>query len=148
MLGLLLAGAAVAQPVKASETERMEVRPEAPALPEGPTVTAVELHLPADEDSAGLVELVAVRKGQALSVRAVRRSVERLWNSGRFSDIVVRTVDEPEGVRVVFELTLLRKLHRVDVEGNVVLSDEALRAVLRKEGIEEGKPLDEDVPGL
>ncbi|HYO60210.1 POTRA domain-containing protein [Archangium sp.] len=145
MLGLLLAGAAVAQPVKASETERMEVRPEAPALPEGPTVTAVELHLPADEDSAGLVELVAVRKGQALSARAVRRSVERLWNSGRFSDIVVRTVDEPEGVRVVFELTLLRKLHRVDVEGNVVLSDEALRAVLRKDGIEEGKPLDEDV---
>ncbi|MFY0570633.1 POTRA domain-containing protein [Archangium lansingense] len=130
---------------QASETGQIPVRPEAPVLPTSPTVVAVELHLPADEDLAGLVELVAVRKGQALSARAVRRSVERLWASGRFSDVVVRTVDVPEGVRVVFELTSMRKIRRIDVEGNVVLSDAALLAVLRADGIEEDKLLDEDV---
>ncbi len=137
--------ATAVESARAVEAETIPVRPEAPALPAGPTVVAVALHLPADEDSAGLVELVAVRKGQALSARAVRRSVERLWNSGRFSDIVVRTVEEPEGVRVVFELTPMRKIRRIDVEGNVVLSDEALLSALRTDGIEEGKPLDEDV---
>jgi len=156
VLCLLLAGAAMAQPARAvepaksveaqaSETEPIPVRPEAPVLPAGPTVVEVELHLPADDDSAGLVELVAVRKGQALSARAVRRSVERLWASGRFSDVVVRTVEVPEGVRVVFELTSMARIRRIDVEGNVILTDEALRAALRTDGIEPDKLLDEDV---
>jgi outer membrane protein insertion porin family len=164
VLCLLLAGAAMAQPAKAvepaksagaqaTETAPIPVRPEAPALPAGPTVVAVELHLPAEEDSAGLSELVAVRKGQALSARTVRRSVERLWASGRFSDVVVRTVDVPEGVRVVFELTSMPRIRRIEVEGNVVLGDEALRAVLRAHGIEQKNEqnneqnnlLDEDV---
>ncbi len=146
MLCLLLAGAARAQPAaQAFETEPIPVRPEAPVLPAGPTVVAVELHLSAEEDSAGLAELLAVRKGQVLSARAVRRSVERLWTSGSFSDIVVRTVDVPEGVRVVFELTAMPHIRRIDVEGNVVLGDDALRAVLRADGIELDKRLDEDV---
>ncbi|PTL78636.1 polymerase [Vitiosangium sp. GDMCC 1.1324] len=105
---------------------------------------AVELHLPKEMDSAGLAELVAVRKGQALSARAVRRSVERLWASGRFSDIVVRTVEAEGGVRVVFELTPMQPIVRIDVEGNVVLSDEALLEVLRSSGIAVGQRLDEE----
>ncbi|HYO72263.1 MAG TPA: POTRA domain-containing protein [Archangium sp.] len=157
MLCLLLAGAAMAQPVKAvepaksvgaqaTETAPIPVRPE-PVLPSGPPVAAVELHLSAAEDSAGLGELLAVRQGQALSARAVRRSVERLWASGRFSDIVVRTEDVPEGVRVVFELTAMARIRRIDVEGNVVLPDAALRAALKAEGLEQDKLLDEDVLG-
>ncbi|HEX8824740.1 MAG TPA: POTRA domain-containing protein, partial [Archangium sp.] len=110
----------------------------------GPEVLEVKLLLPGDVDSAGLSELVAVSKGQALSARAVRRSVERLWASGRFSDIVVRTVDVPGGVRVVFELTPMRPILRLSVEGNVVLEDAALVEVLRGQGIAVGQRLDEE----
>ncbi|WP_257459845.1 POTRA domain-containing protein [Archangium lipolyticum] len=132
------------EPAKAAEAPGLVVRPEVPQPPRAPIVDSVELHLPAGVDSAGLVELVAVRKGQALSPRAVRRSVERLWISGRFADIVVRTVDVPGGVRVVFELTPMQPILQLAVEGNVVLSDEALLAVLRENGIAKGRRLDED----
>lgn len=131
-------------PASGVESQPIPVRPVAPALPSGPTVMAVELHLPGDMDSAGLGELVAVRKGQALSARAVRRSVERLWASGRFADIVVRAVDVEGGVRVVFELTATQPVMRIDIEGNVVLSDAALREVLSAQGIAVGQRLEEE----
>ena len=115
-----------------------------PPRPTGPEVVGVELHLPADVDSAGLSELVAVRKGQALSARAVRRSMERLWASGRFSDIVVRAVEVPGGVRVVFTLTPMQPVLQLSVEGNVVLEDAALVEVLRTQGIAVGQRLDEE----
>ncbi|WP_239013893.1 POTRA domain-containing protein [Archangium violaceum] len=118
--------------------------PGVPVPPSGPTVVAVELHLPEDMEAAGLAELVAVRKGQTLSARAVRRSVERLWASERFSDIVVRTVEDQDGVRVVFELTPMLPVMRIDVEGNVVLSDEVLLEVLSRRGIAVGQRLEEE----
>jgi outer membrane protein assembly factor BamA len=134
-----------AEPAKSVESPIIAVPPEASLLPAAPEVVGVELHLPADVDSAGLSELVAVRKGQALSARAVRRSVERLWASGRFSDIVVRAVDVPGGVRVVFVLTPMQPILRLSVEGNVVLKDSALMEVLRTHGIAVGQRLDEDM---
>ncbi len=118
--------------------------PEVPLPPAGPQVMAVELLLPGDVDSTGLAELLAVRKGQVLSARAVRRSVERLWASGRFSDIVVREVEVPGGVRVVFELTPMELILRLSVEGNVVLEDAALLEVLRTHGLAESRRLDEE----
>ncbi|MFY0580332.1 POTRA domain-containing protein [Cystobacter fuscus] len=118
--------------------------PFAAAQPETPTVMGVELHLSGDADTQGLSSLVAVRKGQALSARAVRRSMERLWASERFSDIVVRSVDVPGGVRVVFELTPVQPLLRLAMEGNVVLPDEALLDVLEAQGIIVGQRLDEE----
>ncbi len=135
------------EPAKAVEAPRLPVQPEEPPAPAAPIVDAVELHLPAGVDSAGLAELVAVRKGQALSARAVRRSVERLWVSGRFADIVVRTVEAPGGVRVVFELTPMLPVLHLAVEGNVVLSDEVLLEALRTKGLEKNRRLDEDALG-
>lgn len=150
MLGLLLVLPSAAQtrgdvlPEEPGRTAPSVTLPPEPVLPVAPPVAAVELRLPGGSDAGGLQELVAVRKGQALSARAVRRSVERLWASGRFADIVVRTVDEPEGVRVVFELTPMLPILQLSVEGNVVLSDEALREVLAAQGIAVGQRLDEE----
>ncbi len=113
-------------------------------VPDAPEVVRVVLQLPAEVDSEGLAELVAVREGQALSARTVRRSVERLWASGRFSDVVVRALDVPGGVRVVFELTPMQPIIRLAVEGNTVLGDEALKEVLKQGGIAVGQRLDEE----
>jgi outer membrane protein assembly factor BamA len=94
-------------------------------------VVGVELQLPAGSDPTGLSslgELVAVRPGAPLSVRDVRRTLERLWRTGRFTDVVVREVPEGEGVRVVFVLTPRAPVVDLVVEGNQVLDDAAVLA--------------------
>ncbi|XXF81652.1 POTRA domain-containing protein [Myxococcaceae bacterium GXIMD 01537] len=92
-------------------------------------------------DPEGLTELVAVRKGQRLSVRAVRRSVERLWATGRFKDVEAREVVVPGGVRLVFQLSAAELLARLTVEGNVILAD---AQILEASGLQEGGPLEQD----
>ncbi|WP_426757237.1 POTRA domain-containing protein [Myxococcus sp. Y35] len=105
----------------------------------GAEVIAVELHLPGGADAQGLSDLVAVRKGQTLSPGAVRRSVERLWATGRFTDVVARTEPVKGGVRLMFQLTPVARLARLRFEGNAVLSDGEL---LEASGLLEGGPLD------
>ncbi|MGZ6130749.1 MAG: hypothetical protein ACXWLF_01915, partial [Myxococcaceae bacterium] len=61
----------------------------APPSIEAPRVAAVKLQLRGGGAApADLSSLVAVEPGQPLSVRAVRRSIERLFSTGRFSDVV------------------------------------------------------------
>ncbi len=144
MLGLLLAGSAAAQatlpeaPVPTPVEESVQV-------PAAPTVVDVRLMPLSKVDETGLAELVAVIPGQALSTRAVRRSVERLWATERFSNIVVRSRDVPGGVKVVFELTPVEVLGRLTVEGNTVLRDAALQAVLKENGLAVRQRLDAEV---
>lgn len=85
-------------------------------------MTGVELRLPAGSDPSGLAQLVAVRRGQPLSIRAVRKSIERLYATGRLADVVVRAREQNGGVALVFELTPVRKIASVTVEDNHVLS--------------------------
>ncbi|WP_244238030.1 POTRA domain-containing protein [Corallococcus terminator] len=104
-----------------------------------PNVMAVELHLPEGVASEGLSALVTLRKGQALTPGAVRRSVEQLFATGRFADVVATTEDVPGGVRLVFQLTPLPQLAHVTVRGNRVLTTAEL---LDASGLLEGGPLD------
>ena len=95
--------------------------------PEGELVSSVELHLPAGSDPSGFAELVDVRVGQTVSSRAVRRSIERLFATGRLSDVVVKSIPAERGVKVVFELTPKQRIGSVDVDGNHVLTRAAIR---------------------
>src|SRR5690606_25423289 len=68
--------------VPAAETER--------TVPSGsgggaPWVSEVELELPPGADAEGLAHLVSVQPGRVLSPRELRRSLEQLWRTGRFS---------------------------------------------------------------
>jgi outer membrane protein assembly factor BamA len=94
---------------------------------EGEVVADVELHLPPGADASGLAELIDVRRGQRLSVRAVRRSIERLFATGRMADVVVRSVRTPSGITLIYDLTPKRRIGAVDVKGNHVLSRTAVR---------------------
>lgn len=115
-IAALLLGLCLALPVRAA-TE-----------PSVPTVTGVELRLPPGSDPSGLAELVAIRRGQPLSKRAVRRSIERLFATGRLSDVVVREELQAGGVSLTFDLTPVRKIVAVLVEGNRVLGNSELLA--------------------
>jgi outer membrane protein assembly complex protein YaeT len=94
---------------------------------QGELVSGVELHLPAGSDPGGFAELVDVRPGQALSKRAVRRSIERLFATDKLSDVVVRSIPRQGAITVVFELTPKRRIAGVEVEGNHVLTRAAVR---------------------
>jgi outer membrane protein insertion porin family len=137
---LLAAGAALASPTP-REPAPAALQGAEPLAPAPPVVLAVELVLPPGADPRGLTELVTVRRGQVLSPLAVRRSVEGLWNTGRFTSVEARVVDAPEGVRLMFHLTPVQRLVRLVVEGNVALSDDAIRDA---SGLQEYAPLDPD----
>ncbi len=97
----------------------------------------MELHLPAGADPSGFPELIAVEVGQKLSMRAVRRSIERLFATGRLADVVVRTQPEPGGVAVLFQLTPKRQIVAYHVRGNRLLSDSQILAASKlSEGID------------
>ncbi len=85
-----------------------------------PTIGAVEIRLPVGAPESVLErvsELVTLRKGQTLSSRAVRQSIEGLYASGRFSDIVVSTREADGRVDVIFALMPQRHLGSIYVEG-------------------------------
>lgn len=111
----------------------------APRDDDAPAVMAVELHLPEGRSTEGLAGLVTVRKGQALTPGAVRKSVEQLFATGRFADVVALTQEVPGGVRLVFQLTPLPLLSHVAVRGNHVLTSGEL---LEASGLLQGGPLD------
>jgi len=86
---------------------------------------------------ADLQGLVAVTPGQPLSARAVRRSIERLFSTGRFSDVIARGDESPEGLVVTFELAPVIRIARIDVTGARALGkDEILTAARLQVGSE------------
>lgn len=100
--------------------------------PEAPTIAGVEVRLPAGADRKLLErvpQLVTVRKGQALSRRAVERSIESLFATGKFADIEVQGRDVAEGVELIFILVPRQNIGAVFVEGTVELTrDEVIAA--------------------
>lgn len=102
--------------------------------PAAPTVQGVEIHLPEGyvfpnaADATELPSLVAVRKGQPLSKRAVRRSLERLFSKELFADAVAEVTEVEGGVVVIFTLTPKRKIAVVNVDGEAVLTEAEIKA--------------------
>ena len=90
---------------------------------EKPEITSLELHLPAHADPKLLDKisgLITVRKGQKISARAVQRSIENIYATGRFSDVVVRSASLAiDTIELIFELTPKQGVSDVYVEGNV-----------------------------
>lgn len=104
--------------------------PAAPGEPSEspPKVRSVELHLPPGTDIGDLAREVAIRPSAPLSRRDVRRTLELLFHTGRFSDIAVWEEPAGEGqVDIIVEAQTRTYVERLDFEGNRALSLEALR---------------------
>jgi outer membrane protein assembly factor BamA len=107
---------------------------------EPPAISSVEVRLPegADQKLLGRVpQLVTVRKGQPLSRRAVSRSIENLFATGRFADVVVEAEEGPAGVALTFILEPRQNIGNVFVEGaRALLKSEVLAAAALEAGSE------------
>lgn len=111
---------------------------QAPAADAAPTITGVEVRLPAGADARLLdrvSQLVTVRRGQPLSRRGVARSIESLFATGRFADVEVLGVDGPDGVGLVFNLVPRQNVGTVFVEGMLQLTRDEVKSAT---GLEPG----------
>lgn len=88
---------------------------------EEPLVVGIELVRPEGFDASGLREMIAVSVGKPVSRRQIRRSIRRLFATGRLSDVIVRTEPAPQGVQVVFELVPKKHVVGMSVEGAEVI---------------------------
>lgn len=97
------------------------------------TVADVEIGLPASEAklSERAQAVVSVRKGQQLSARALRASLEALYLTGKFGDASVSLLEVEGGVVVRFELTPRQTVRELYVEGNRSLPAAELIAATR-----------------
>ena len=97
-------------------------------LPPRPIVTSVVLKLPVGAAPAEFRPLVVIQPGHPLDPQSVRRSIELLFSTGKFADVVVRAHPDTGGIVVEVECTPVAKLYQVVVSGNTVLSRSELLA--------------------
>src|SRR6266496_1930935 len=105
------------------------------AAPGETTVRSVRIEAPLPERFAAYVGLVP---GQPLDQEAVRRSVELLYATGEFEDVVVEAEAGPGGADVVFRTRAAPHFVGVRVTGDRILSRSALRRLSR---LRPGEPL-------
>jgi outer membrane protein insertion porin family len=125
-----------------------EARAQDPAPP--PRVAEVRLSLPPGDDAESVRTLVAVEPGAPLSRHALRRTVQRLFQTGRYRNVVVRArpAEPPPGqpgawVRLVVEALPVRVVQAlaIAVEGGTSPLDEA--ALRDASGIRAGEAFED-----
>ncbi len=121
--------------------------PGAEGLP--PRAAVVELRIPPGADEAAIRDLVAVVPGAPVGARALRRTAQLLYQSGRCRNVIVRErpAPPPEGERGVWaaieiECLAARTLRTiaVRVQGPPAIDVERLRSVA---GLKTGEPFDD-----
>ncbi|HEY0840204.1 MAG TPA: POTRA domain-containing protein [Vulgatibacter sp.] len=107
-----------------------------------PVVAEVELRAPGVPDPLEYEPLLAVPIGEPLSRRALRRTLQRLYETGRFSNVTAFTTPLDEGrVRLVLVLEPRRPVTLVRLLAGSVLDAEQLR---RASGLAVGMEISED----
>jgi outer membrane protein insertion porin family len=97
----------------------------------GRTITDLRVEIagvPATD--AAVLELIETRVGEPLAMLDVRGTIDHLVGLGRFEDVRVLAAPADQGVTVRWQLTPLRRITRVTVAGEPVLSASAIRAEL------------------
>lgn len=77
-----------------------------------------------------LADLIETRRGQPLSLAAVRESIAHLYSLGRFQDVQVEAVDSPGGVELRYNLIPMHNVERVEFKGPLALSEGLLRRMM------------------
>ncbi len=97
----------------------------------------MELRALSGANLSGLDLLVSGLKGRPLSRRAVRRAIQILFATGRFSDVVVLESPAEGGLKLTFEVVGKKLIASIGVEGNRVFTlAEVLEAARLSEGAE------------
>jgi outer membrane protein assembly factor BamA len=100
----------------------------------GRPVTAVQVLVerrPTTEPA--LIDLIETRRGQPLSMSAVRESMTHLYSLGRFQDVQVEALEAPDGgVELLYNLIPLHEVERLEFRGELGLSRGLLAGTVRE----------------
>lgn len=106
-------------------------------------VREIRLEGPPGVDVAELLPLIAVEEGEPISRRGVRRSVQLLFETGRFSNVTaLRETLDDGGTALVFRLEPKRIVRALQIVGAERLDEERLR---RAVGFQVGAEFSEDL---
>lgn len=100
-------------------------------------IASVRLDLPAEE-AARLGRYVDLKAGQTLDPAAVRHTVELLFATGEFADVVVEKTAAPDGAHLLLRPVRAPLLREVVVQGDRVLAPQEARRLAR---LVPGEPL-------
>jgi outer membrane protein insertion porin family len=103
----------------------------------GEPVLSVRIQV-APSEAERLARYVEIQPGAPLEPAAVRKSVELLYATGEFADVVVEAAPGPGGVAVVFRPLPAPLLSAVRVEGDPVIDSGRIRRIAR---FQPGEPL-------
>jgi outer membrane protein insertion porin family len=95
---------------------------------DGRTITDVRVDIagvPVSEP--GVIALIETRVGEPLTMRDVRGTIDHLVGLGRFEDVRVLTSPSDQGVTLRWQLQPVKRITRVRVAGNPVLSSSLVR---------------------
>jgi outer membrane protein insertion porin family len=94
----------------------------------GKTITDVRVEISGVQvGEANLLELIETRVGEPLTMGNVRGTIDHLVGLGRFEDVRVLAAASAQGVTLRWQLVPVRRINRISVTGNPVLSDSAIR---------------------
>jgi outer membrane protein assembly factor BamA len=142
LLGLLACLAVPAWPSRTPAQGPSALAPQA-------RVKDVELVLPEGDDRAAAAALLTLRAGDPVSTLALRATVQRLYQTGRYRNVVIRARpaaapagDTGEWVSLTVEAEAQRRIARVSVRsvGPSALPEDALRSAAR---LNPGDPFDD-----
>ncbi|MGE3489530.1 MAG: POTRA domain-containing protein [Vicinamibacterales bacterium] len=77
-----------------------------------------------------VIELVETRIGEPLTMLKVRATIDHLVGLGRFEDVRVFAAPSDQGVIVRWSLTPVRRIGRIEIEGDARLPESAVRTEL------------------
>jgi len=102
----------------------------------GRQVGSIRFEIEGREAPAALQSLVDVRVGDPLKPEAVHESIVHLVNAGRFEDVQVFASDRPSGVDVLFRLTPMHPIDRLEFAGtDLGLTKGDLDQLIRDRGL-------------
>jgi outer membrane protein insertion porin family len=93
----------------------------------GSQVTSVQFVAPPDIDVGAAAELVLVRPGQPLSHQALQRSIQILFETGKYANVLVYARPSEGGIGLIFKLIPKHRLSAIAFRGNQRLASEDLR---------------------
>ncbi|NOZ84807.1 MAG: BamA/TamA family outer membrane protein [Deltaproteobacteria bacterium] len=96
----------------------IQVQPGIFASNSRPVVSGVILDIPAGIDVNTIKDLIDVKKNQPLSMKEVRRTLERLFQLGLFDQITATAKPGHKGLIITFHCRARRKIVAIDITGN------------------------------
>jgi outer membrane protein insertion porin family len=85
---------------------------------EGQPITAIEIDTHVRFDANKLLELTGIGTGRRFDAKAVRTSVDRLYDTGLFSTIAIEAARSPDGVSLVYHLWAKQRIREFSITGH------------------------------